>query len=150
MYRLLRPLLFRLDAEAAHHLGMWGLSLASLAPGVAKRLRGPERLALKTKVARLAFPNPVGLAAGLDKNAEAIVGLFSAGFGSVEVGTVTPRAQPGNPRPRIFRLPEHEALINRLGFNNEGMAAMGARLRALSWRPGPVGDHRPLGPTSGP
>ncbi len=142
MYRLLRPLLFRLDAEAAHHVGMWGLSLAELAPGVAKLMRrraNPDRSALKMRVAGLDFPNPVGLAAGLDKNAEAIVGLFSLGFGSVEVGTVTPRAQPGNPRPRIFRLKEHEALINRLGFNNEGMAAMAGRLRELEWRPAPVG-----------
>ena len=139
MYRLLRPLLFRLDAEAAHHVGIWGLSLAALAPRLAKAMRGTERTALKTHVAGLSFPNPVGLAAGLDKNAEAIVGLFSVGFGSIEVGTVTPRPQPGNPKPRIFRLPEHQALINRLGFNNEGMVAMGTRLSASSWRPGPVG-----------
>jgi dihydroorotate dehydrogenase len=98
-----------------------------------------ERPALAMTVAGLTFPNPCGLAAGLDKNAEALVGLFGLGFGFVEVGTVTPRPQPGNPSPRLFRLPEHTALINRLGFNNEGMAAMKARLEALAWKPGPVG-----------
>lgn len=142
MYRLLRPLLFRLDAETAHHVGMWGLSLAELAPGIAAAMRRsakPERSSLKVRVAGLDFPNPVGLAAGLDKNAEAVAGLFALGFGSVEVGTVTPRAQPGNPKPRIFRLEEHEALINRMGFNNEGMAAMAGRLRELEWRPAPIG-----------
>lgn len=142
MYRLLRPLLFRLDAELAHHLGLWGLSLAELSPGVARVMRrraNPDRSSLKVRVAGLEFPNPVGLAAGLDKNAEAITGLFSLGFGSVEVGTVTPRPQPGNPKPRIFRLKEHEAIINRLGFNNEGMGAMAGRLRELEWRPAPVG-----------
>ena len=116
--------------------------MAERAPGVAKLMRrraNPERSALKVRVAGLDFPNPVGLAAGLDKNAEAVVGLFSLGFGSVEVGTVTPRAQPGNPKPRIFRLPEHQALINRLGFNNAGMSAMAGRLRELEWRPAPVG-----------
>ncbi len=143
MYRsVLRPVLFRFDAEVAHQLGMWGLSLADTAPGLAKRWRQraiPERSALRMTVAGLDFPNPVGLAAGLDKNAEAIVGLFALGFGAVEVGTVTPRAQPGNDKPRIFRLREHEALINRLGFNNEGMQAMAGRLRELEWRPAPVG-----------
>lgn len=143
MYRsLLRPLLFRLDAEDAHHLGIWGLSLADTAPSLAKWLRSrvkPERTSLRSTVAGLEWPNPVGLAAGLDKNAEAIVGLFSLGFGAVEVGTVTPRAQPGNDRPRLFRLKEHEAIINRMGFNNEGVAAMAARLRELPWRPAPVG-----------
>lgn len=143
MYRsLLRPLLFRLDAEAAHHLGIWGLSLADTTPSLAKWLRArtkPERSSLKTTLAGLEWPNPVGLAAGLDKNAEAVVGLFSLGFGAVEVGTVTPRAQPGNDRPRLFRLQEHEAIINRMGFNNEGVEAMAGRLRELPWRPAPIG-----------
>lgn len=142
MYRLLRPLLFRLDAEVAHHLGMWGLSWGELAPGVAKAMRrrvNPDRPGLAVSIAGLHFPNPVGLAAGLDKNAEAVTGLFSLGFGTVEVGTVTPRAQPGNPKPRIFRLPEHQALINRMGFNNEGMNAMAGALRELTWRPAPIG-----------
>lgn len=143
MYRsLLRPLLFQLDAEDAHHVGLWGLSLADTAPSVARWLRsraGADRPALKTTIAGVQWPNPVGLAAGLDKNAEAIVGLFSLGFGAVEVGTVTPLAQPGNDRPRLFRLKAHEAIINRMGFNNAGVAAMAGRLRELPWRPGPVG-----------
>ncbi len=143
MYRsVLRPLLFRLDAEQAHEVAMWGLSLLDAAPGVAKVLRRraiPERTSLRMHVAGLDFPNPVGVAAGLDKNAEAIVGLFALGFGAVEVGTVTPRPQPGNDKPRAFRLKEHEALINRFGFNNEGMQAMAGRLRELEWRPAPVG-----------
>lgn len=143
MYRsLLKPLLFQLDAEDAHHLGIWGLSLADTAPSLAKWMRSrakPERDSLKTTIAGMSWPNPVGLAAGLDKNAEAIVGLFSLGFGAVEVGTVTPRAQPGNDRPRLFRLKEHEAIINRMGFNNAGVAAMAGRLRELTWRPAPVG-----------
>ncbi|MEW6434299.1 MAG: quinone-dependent dihydroorotate dehydrogenase [Myxococcota bacterium] len=139
---LLRPLLFRLPAESAHHLGLWGLGLMDLSPGLARWRRArahADRPTLKIHVAGLDFPNPLGLAAGLDKNAQALVGLFALGFGSVEVGTVTPRPQPGNPAPRLFRLPEHQALINRLGFNNEGMSALGARLRELEWRPGPVG-----------
>jgi dihydroorotate dehydrogenase len=143
MYQsLVRPLLFRLDAEAAHHLGMWALALADTAPTVSRWARtkaAPYNPALSMTVAGLHFPNPVGLAAGLDKNAEAITGLFSLGFGAVEVGTVTPRAQPGNEPPRLFRLPEHGALINRMGFNNHGMDAMAGRLRETSWKPGPVG-----------
>ncbi|MGV3622368.1 MAG: quinone-dependent dihydroorotate dehydrogenase [Archangium sp.] len=143
MYRsLLRPLLFQLDAEDAHHAGIWGLSLADTAPSIARWMRSrakPERESLKTTIAGVDWPNPVGLAAGLDKNAEAIVGLFSLGFGAVEVGTVTPRPQPGNERPRLFRLKEHEAIINRMGFNNAGVEAMAARLRELAWRPAPIG-----------
>jgi dihydroorotate dehydrogenase len=137
-----RPLLFRLDAELAHELGLGALSLAEVAPSLAaaaRRRTNADRPTLRTRVAGLDFPNPVGLAAGLDKNAEAIVGLFALGFGSVEVGTVTPRPQPGNEKPRIFRLPEHQAIINRMGFNNLGAAAMAGRLRELSWRPAPVG-----------
>jgi dihydroorotate dehydrogenase len=139
---VLRPVLFRFDAESAHHAGIWAMSLAETAPGVAKLLRArvkPERSVLKTRVAGLDFPNPVGLGAGLDKNAEAMIGLFSLGFGSIEVGTVTPRPQPGNEQPRIFRIPEYQAVINRMGFNNGGIDAMRGRLRELEWRPGPVG-----------
>ncbi|MBM4782092.1 MAG: quinone-dependent dihydroorotate dehydrogenase [Archangiaceae bacterium] len=135
---LLRPVLFTLDAEKAHHLGMAGLKAMPVA--MAKSWRSNAKAdRLTTTVAGLTFPNPIGLAAGLDKNAEALVGLFGLGFGFVEVGTVTPRPQSGNPLPRIFRIPEHTALINRLGFNNEGMAEMKARLEKLAWRPGPVG-----------
>ncbi|MER2562466.1 MAG: quinone-dependent dihydroorotate dehydrogenase [Myxococcaceae bacterium] len=135
---LLRPVLFTLDAEKAHHLGMAGLKAMPVA--MAKSWRSNAKAErMSTTIAGLTFPNPVGLAAGLDKNAEALVGLFGLGFGFVEVGTVTPRPQSGNPLPRIFRIPEHTALINRLGFNNEGMAEMKARLERLAWRPAPVG-----------
>ena len=133
MWPLLRSLLFALPPETAHHLGMARLKLSK---GIGRPADPP---ALATTVAGLTFPNPLGLAAGLDKNGEAVAGLFGLGFGFVEVGTVTPRAQPGNPKPRLFRLPEHEALINRMGFNNEGAEAMAMRLAALTFRPGPLG-----------
>jgi dihydroorotate dehydrogenase len=94
---------------------------------------------LSTRCAGLDFDHPIALAAGLDKNAEAVGGLFGLGFAAVEVGTLTPRPQPGNPLPRMFRLPERQALINRLGFNNRGAAQASGRLRALTWRPGPIG-----------
>ena len=111
------PILFRLDAERAHTLtiaalGAWGKAGTPLAPSVPR---------LATIVAGIAFPNPVGLAAGVDKDGRAIDGFFGLGFGSVEIGTLTPLAQPGNPKPRIFRLPEDRAVINRLGFNNGGL-----------------------------
>ena len=126
--------LHRCDPERAH-----GLSLRALATGLAP-LPGPvtsPRLA--TNVAGLALPNPVGLAAGYDKNAEAIAPLSRAGFGFVEVGAATPRPQPGNPRPRLFRLPEDRAVINRFGFNNDGMEAIGARLARRRKTAVPVG-----------
>src|SRR5262245_52684800 len=100
------------------------------------RRRVPE---LPITVAGLRFPNPIGLAAGLDKDAVAVRGLFSPGFGSVEIGTVTPRPQSGNPRPRLFRLREHRALINRMGFNNQGAERVAARLARLGPIPGPLG-----------
>jgi dihydroorotate dehydrogenase len=137
---LVRPLLFGLDAEKAHHVGMAGLRAMPLAMAKAWRTNAQgDRPFLTMTVAGLHFSNPVGLAAGLDKNAEALSGLFGLGFGFVEVGTVTPKAQAGNPAPRLFRIPEHSALINRLGFNNDGMAEMKHRLERLTWRPGPVG-----------
>ena len=143
MYPLLRPLLFSLDAERAHHLGLFALSLFDGAPELAKAVRrragADARAELRTTVAGLAFPNCVGLAAGLDKDAEAVRGLYALGFGFVEVGTVTPRPQPGNPLPRLFRVPAHRALLNRMGFNNAGAFAMAGRLRELDWRPGPLG-----------
>lgn len=126
--------LHRCDPERAH-----GLSLRALATGLAP-LPGPvtsPRLA--TNVAGLALPNPVGLAAGYDKNAEAIAPLSRAGFGFVEVGAATPRPQPGNPRPRLFRLTEDRAVINRFGFNNDGMEAIGARLARRRKTAVPVG-----------
>ncbi|MES3099377.1 quinone-dependent dihydroorotate dehydrogenase [Sphingomonas faeni] len=120
------PILFRLDAERAHTLTIaalaaWGKAGTPLAPSVPR---------LATTVAGIAFPNPIGLAAGVDKDGHAIDGFFGLGFGSVEIGTLTPLAQPGNPKPRIFRLPEDRAVINRLGFNNGGLN--GALPRAQS------------------
>ena len=122
MYGLSRPFLFALDAERAHGLGLASLEAAyrsGLNPLIAK---APKPL--PTKAFGLTFPNPVGLAAGLDKNGAHIDALLALGFGFVEVGTVTPRPQPGNPKPRMFRLPQQEAVINRLGFNNEGVDAL--------------------------
>ena len=120
------PILFRLDAERAH-----GLTIAALAAwGKAGTPLAPNVPRLATTVAGIAFPNPVGLAAGVDKDGRAIDGFFGLGFGSVEIGTLTPLAQPGNPKPRIFRLPEDRAVINRLGFNNGGLD--GALPRAQS------------------
>lgn len=119
MYGLARPLLFGLDAETAHGLGLRALDAAyrtGLNPLVGRR---PEPF--PSKVFGLTFDNPVGLAAGLDKNGAHIDALLSLGFGFVEVGTVTPRPQAGNPKPRMFRLPEQQAVINRLGFNNDGV-----------------------------
>lgn len=122
MYSLARSLLFHLDAERAHDLGLRSLELAyrtGLNPLLSRRPRP-----LLTKAFGLSFPNPVGCAAGLDKNGAHIDALLGLGFGFVEVGTTTPRPQEGNPRPRMFRLPEHSAVINRLGFNNEGVDAL--------------------------
>ena len=118
--------LLALPPETAHNLAMGALGAARFLPGQVSPIAGAERPFLG-KVLK----NPIGLAAGLDKNAEAVLGLARCGFGFVEVGTVTPLAQPGNPRPRMFRLPEHQALINRMGFNNHGMHAMADRLHRL-------------------
>ncbi len=118
-------LMHRFDPETAH-----GLSIRALRAGLAP-LPGPVSSArLATEVAGLALPNPVGLAAGFDKNAEALSQLMRAGFGFLEVGAATPRAQPGNPKPRLWRLTEDRAAINRFGFNNQGMAPITARLAA--------------------
>ena len=122
MYSLARPFLFGLDAERAHGLGLKSLDLAH-ATGTLGLLAKP-RPPLPTKLLGLTFPNPVGLAAGLDKNGAHIDALLGLGFGFVEVGTVTPRPQPGNPKPRMFRLVGEQALINRLGFNTEGVDAL--------------------------
>ena len=124
MFATLRPLLFRLDPERAHDL-----TLAALATGVGPR-GGPDDPLLATSLAGLRLPNPLGLAAGFDKDARVPAAMLKMGFGFVEVGTVTPRPQVGNPRPRVFRLVADEAVINRLGFNNGGVAAALARLRA--------------------
>lgn len=114
MYSLLRPLLFTLPGEAAHDLTLAGLraGAGALLPAV------PDD---PVELMGLRFPNPVGLAAGLDKNGDCVAGLARLGFGFIEVGTVTPRPQPGNPSPRLFRLPRAQALINRMGFNNKGV-----------------------------
>lgn len=133
-YRLLRSVLFRLDAEQAH-----GLAMRALASGWLPRHRRDPDPRLKRNLLGLDFPNPIGLAAGFDKNGEAIDGLLDLGFGFVEVGTVTPRPQEGNPRPRLFRLPGDQALINRMGFNNQGHDALHRRLIERKGKPGLVG-----------
>ncbi|MFO1216027.1 MAG: quinone-dependent dihydroorotate dehydrogenase [Burkholderiaceae bacterium] len=132
-YALTRPFLFGLDAEAAHDLTLG--TLARLQNTPAQCLWQGPRIADPLELAGLTFPNRVGLAAGLDKNGRCIDGLGPMGFGFIEVGTVTPLPQPGNPKPRIFRLPQAQALINRLGFNNGGLQAFIANVqRARSFR----------------
>jgi dihydroorotate dehydrogenase len=131
-YPLARPFLFGLDPEQAHDLTLAALAAVQRTPLVC--VIAQERVADPVTVAGLVFPNRVGLAAGLDKNGRCIDAFGAMGFGSVEVGTVTPRAQPGNPKPRIFRLPEAGALINRLGFNNDGLAAFVANVRRARFR----------------
>ncbi len=149
MYRLLfRVVLRRVPAETAHRAGFWLIRVLAGAPGVAWLLRrwlGPRDPVLRVRALGLEFPGPLGLAAGFDKDARATSGLRALGFGFVEVGTVTARAQPGNPRPRMFRLPADRALVNRMGFNNDGAAAVAARLRRRL--PGP---RAPRGPRAGP
>ncbi|HAQ28034.1 MAG TPA: dihydroorotate dehydrogenase (quinone), partial [Pseudomonas sp.] len=132
MYNLARQLLFKFTPETSHEL-----SLDLIGAGGRLGLNGLLAKApakLPVRVMGLEFPNPVGLAAGLDKNGEAICGLSQLGFGFVEVGTVTPRPQPGNPKPRIFRLPEAEAIINRMGFNNQGVDALLERVDAANFK----------------
>ncbi|HEX8239137.1 MAG TPA: quinone-dependent dihydroorotate dehydrogenase [Allosphingosinicella sp.] len=124
LYPLLRPLIFALDAERAHRLTI--RALGAVPPGAPAK----EDPRLAVRVAGLDFPNPVGLAAGFDKDAEVHARMLGFGFGFVEVGTLTPRPQAGNPRPRLFRLAEDRAVINRMGFNNGGFEAAGKRLSA--------------------
>ena len=135
MYGLIyRVVLRRLPAEGAHRAGFWAIRAAAGVPGGAWALRrwlGPRDPVLRVRALGLEFPGPVGLAAGFDKDARGVAGLGALGFGFVEVGTVTARAQPGNPRPRLFRLTADRALVNRMGFNNEGAAAAAARLSRL-------------------
>jgi len=128
MYSLARSLLFRFDAETAHGMALSALDLAGRL-GLASRLGG-GRIDDPVEVMGLRFPNRVGLAAGLDKNADHLDALGALGFGFVEVGTVTPRPQDGNPKPRMFRLPEAGAIINRMGFNNAGVDHLVARVQA--------------------
>jgi dihydroorotate dehydrogenase len=129
-YPLIRPFLFALDAERAHDLTLRLVALGDALGGAP-----PVPVDGKSiEVMGLQFPNRVGLAAGLDKNGTAVDGLSRLGFGFLEVGTVTPRPQPGNPKPRLFRLPEQQAIINRMGFNNGGIDALLERLRAVRYR----------------
>jgi dihydroorotate dehydrogenase len=130
LYCLARPLLFALDPETAHELTIQALARA----GRLLEWAAPHVACTPRTVMGIEFPNPLGLAAGLDKNGEAIDGLAALGFGFLEVGTVTPRPQPGNPRPRLFRLPEAQALINRMGFNNKGVDALLANVQRASYR----------------
>jgi dihydroorotate dehydrogenase len=127
-YGLARALLFRLDPETAHDVTLRALA-GAYAVGATGAMR-PDLPDDPVQAMGLTFPNPVGLAAGLDKNGAFVEALAELGFGSIEAGTVTPRPQPGNPRPRVFRLPQADALINRLGFNSDGLEAMVARLRS--------------------
>ncbi len=136
-YSLLRPWLFCLDPEQAHNLTLTNLDRAQrwglLDKLVSKPIADPQR------VCGIEFPNPVGLAAGLDKDGKHIDALAALGFGFLEIGTVTPRAQPGNPKPRMFRLPEAQAIINRMGFNNDGVEACVARVRKSQfWQKGGI------------
>jgi dihydroorotate dehydrogenase len=131
-YGLARPFLFGLDPETAHELTLGSLARAQGTP--LQLAYGNTFVPDPIELAGLRFPNRVGLAAGLDKNARCIDGLGAMGFGFVEVGTVTPRPQPGNPKPRMFRLPQANALINRLGFNNEGLDAFVANVKRSSFR----------------
>ena len=141
--RLVRPLLFSLDAETAHHLTIALLQRASHFDPALRVLRSFQPSPKPKTLFGLNFSNPIGLAAGLDKNGVALPAWAALGFGFIEIGTVTAKAQLGNPKPRIFRLPEQQALINRLGFNNDGADAIAQRLRALResgrWPAVPVG-----------
>ena len=132
VFALIRPALFTLDAETAH-----GLSIAALKSVPLPRMRIDP--ALRTTVAGIAFPGPLGAAPGYDKNGEVPDALLRLGFGFAEVGTVTPLPQAGNPKPRLFRLAEDRAVINRMGFNNAGAEAMLARLEARRGRSGVIG-----------
>jgi dihydroorotate dehydrogenase len=138
LYKMAKPFLFRMDPEVAHHLIVDGMGTASRIPGIASLLSAiwgtkasPE---LAVDLFGLHFNHPVGLAAGLDKNAKAVAGLSRIGLSFLEVGTVTPKGQAGNEQPRLFRLPPDEALINRMGFNNDGADVMAKRLAKLTRR----------------
>ncbi len=136
LFRLARPAIFALDSETAHRLAIAGLkALPTRGARFSLGILGGAR----TSVAGLDFPNPVGVAAGFDKDAEVPDALLGLGFGFAEVGSITPRPQAGNPKPRLFRLVEDEAVINRMGFNNAGGEAALERLRARGARPGVIG-----------
>lgn len=131
-YPLARPALFAMDAETAHEVTLSGLQRAYECGATRKLLHAQPKA--PCTLMRMHLANPIGLAAGLDKNGAYIDALGNLGFGFIEVGTVTPRAQPGNPKPRMFRLPRANALINRLGFNNQGLDAFLANVQRSQWR----------------
>ena len=133
LYPLLRPALFALDAERSHDFSLKLLSKAPVASFM-HAIYGGRARSNPVELMGLTFDNPVGLAAGLDKNAQALDGLGALGFGFVEVGTVTPKAQAGNSKPRLFRLPEANAIINRFGFNNDGVDALVERVQQRRWQ----------------
>jgi dihydroorotate dehydrogenase len=124
----LRPLLFRKDPEESHEMILAFLAKTESFSGILEKIYNVDDARLNVKIGPLAFPNPVGLAGGFDKNAVAPRAIASFGFGFMEIGAITAQAQPGNPKPRLYRLPEDDALINRLGFNNEGAVAIAAKL----------------------
>jgi dihydroorotate dehydrogenase len=134
MYSLFKPLLFRFNPEKVHDFTISGLAFTSRHPGLLRILKSfchLQNKKLETKLFGLTFPNPIGLAAGMDKNARAIPAWQAMGFGFVEIGSITALAQPGNPQPRLFRLPEDNAIVNRMGFNNHGAQAVANRLKHL-------------------
>lgn len=133
LYERLRPLLFSLEAETAHGLTLYALGVAQRS-NLMRFTVQPPPADLPVRAFGIDFPNPVGLAAGLDKNGAHLDALGALGFGFIEIGTVTPRPQPGNPKPRLFRLPQHEALVNRMGFNNDGVDALARNVEQSSWR----------------
>lgn len=133
-YSLLRPLLFALDAETAHHLTLGGLNALQQLGLAGKMAASPPAAACARQVMGITFPNPVGLAAGLDKNGDYIDALAALGFGFIEIGTVTPRPQPGNPRPRLFRVRAANAVVNRMGFNNDGVERLLENVRRAAYR----------------
>ncbi|MFY0544370.1 quinone-dependent dihydroorotate dehydrogenase [Brevibacillus sp. H7] len=142
MYQLVRKFLFKMDPEEIHERTIHALKLAEDSPqgkSLLKMLFGFRDERLEMKLWGMTFPNPVGLAAGFDKNAEVYHALAALGFGFVEVGTITPIAQHGNPRPRLFRLQEHEAIINRMGFNNYGAYAASQNLVDYAYADIPIG-----------
>ena len=133
MYQTLRPLLFSLEPETAHALTLYALGVAQRS-NLMRFVAQPPPADQPVHAFGIDFPNPVGLAAGLDKNGEHLDALGALGFGFIEIGTVTPRPQSGNPKPRLFRIPAHEALINRMGFNNHGVDALVRNVEQSQWR----------------
>ena len=139
MYRASYAVLRHLPPEAAHRTGFWLIRAAAAVQGlgwVLRQLLRPRQRVLRVRALGLSFPGPLGLAAGFDKDGLGVLGLAALGFSFIEVGTVTALPQPGNPRPRLFRFHDERALVNRMGFNNAGAAALSARLRVLRARPG--------------